>query len=144
MMPMPNQSSPKIGVAGILMRDDGRVLLAQRAHAPGTGTWAFPGGSVHVGEALKTAAVREFLEETGLEVTVGPLVHVAEIIGADTHVVVLDYLVSALHYEARAGSDAAGLQWVGADQWQALDLAPAMRNCLESAEVRSVLGWASL
>jgi 8-oxo-dGTP pyrophosphatase MutT (NUDIX family) len=43
------------------------VLLGLRAGNPGRGTWSFPGGEAKVREKLSTAAVREFQEETGVQ-----------------------------------------------------------------------------
>jgi 8-oxo-dGTP pyrophosphatase MutT (NUDIX family) len=43
------------------------VLLGLRANNPGQGTWSFPGGGAERKERLMTAAVREFKEETGIQ-----------------------------------------------------------------------------
>ena len=42
------------------------VLLIKRAIAPFRGRWAVPGGFVHLGESLESAARRELHEETGV------------------------------------------------------------------------------
>src|SRR5439155_20812974 len=55
------------GVQGILERD-GRVLLARRANDPRRGHWDLPGGFVNETESPVDALLREFAEETGLEV----------------------------------------------------------------------------
>ena len=46
----------------------------RRPRRPGTHIWHAPGGGVEPGEDDRTAAVREFLEETGRTIEVGPLV----------------------------------------------------------------------
>jgi 8-oxo-dGTP pyrophosphatase MutT (NUDIX family) len=43
------------------------VLLGLRANNPGRGQWTFPGGGAEGQEMLSTAAVREFREETGVQ-----------------------------------------------------------------------------
>jgi ADP-ribose pyrophosphatase YjhB (NUDIX family) len=42
-------------------------------HLDDAGKWSVPGGGLEWGEAPEVALVREFREETGLEVTAGPL-----------------------------------------------------------------------
>jgi 8-oxo-dGTP pyrophosphatase MutT (NUDIX family) len=43
------------------------VLLGLRANNPGKGLWTFPGGGAEGKEKLSIAAVREFREETGVQ-----------------------------------------------------------------------------
>jgi 8-oxo-dGTP diphosphatase len=57
---------PHLTVDVILRRPNGKILLVERRHAP-LGH-AFPGGFVEYGETVETAAARETLEETGIEV----------------------------------------------------------------------------
>jgi 8-oxo-dGTP diphosphatase len=57
--------------AGILLRPDGRVLLAERpAGKPWAGYWEFPGGKIELGEQPIAALARELHEELGIEVDV--------------------------------------------------------------------------
>lgn len=134
--------TPKLGVAGILRRPDGRVLFIERGNPPQAGRWAFPGGSVEFQETLQQAVIREFFEETGLVVTPVALIHVAEILDGDrVHFVVLDYVVEASQFVAHPGSDARRIQWVADGEWQSLPLAEGMRACLEAPGVRNAIGW---
>ena len=64
---------PKL-VAGALFELDGGIVLVQRDIEPGYGKWTFPGGFVERGERTESAAEREVLEETGLEVKAGEIV----------------------------------------------------------------------
>ena len=55
--------------AGVLMRPDGHVLLAQRpAGKPYEGWWEFPGGKFEPGENAEVAVTRELEEELGIRV----------------------------------------------------------------------------
>ena len=60
-------AKPALGAA-ILVEQDDRVLLVQRAHDPYLGQWMLPAGFVEYGEFAQESAVREALEETGLRV----------------------------------------------------------------------------
>ncbi|PSM39899.1 hypothetical protein C6Y14_28870 [Streptomyces dioscori] len=46
----------------------GRILMIRRSIVEGDLVWALPGGKVETGESAEQAAVRETLEETGLDV----------------------------------------------------------------------------
>ncbi len=56
---------PKVA-AGVLVEQDGKVLLVQRNNEPARGLWSFPAGFINAHEDPAEAAVRECLEETGL------------------------------------------------------------------------------
>lgn len=64
---------PKLAVA-TLIEHDGGVLLQRRTIDPGKGKWTFPSGYVDRGERVEDAAIRETLEETGLEIRLSHLV----------------------------------------------------------------------
>ncbi len=58
-------------VAGILINNEGKVLLAQRSLGKkvAPGKWHIPGGKVEEGEDIITGIEREFEEELALTVT---------------------------------------------------------------------------
>ncbi len=63
-------------VAGVIRRDDGKLLISQRmADDTLGGYWEFPGGKVDPGEQLKVALHRELKEELGVETEIGAEIH---------------------------------------------------------------------
>lgn len=67
------------GVRVIVLDEDNRILMVKHDHPERT-VWMVPGGSIEEGESSAQAAVREVLEETGLEVEIGGLIwHVEEV-----------------------------------------------------------------
>jgi len=56
--------TPVAVVDAAVIDEDGRILLIRRAD---NGKWAMPGGALEVGETAAEGAVRETLEETGVE-----------------------------------------------------------------------------
>src|SRR5262249_39788447 len=65
--------NPAVGVAVLVVNEDGRVLLGRRARGRYAGLWCVPCGYVEWGEEVRAAARREFREETGLDVEIGAL-----------------------------------------------------------------------
>ena len=64
-------SKPFVDVAaGLILRPDGALLLAQRpSDKPWAGWWELPGGKIESGETVLQALGRELKEELGIEVT---------------------------------------------------------------------------
>jgi ADP-ribose pyrophosphatase YjhB (NUDIX family) len=112
---------PAIRCVGALVHDPGgRLLLVLRANDPGAGQWSVPGGKVEAGEADDEAVRREVAEETGLSVTVGRLCGVVERPAPQGVFVIHDYLCTPVGDDAVAGSDAAEVRWVDAEEFAAL------------------------
>ena len=103
-------------VAGVIRRDDGRLLISQRlADDTLGGYWEFPGGKVEPGEDLKVALARELEEELGIQTEIGAEIH--RIVHAYP-----DRDVRLYFYDARVISgepqklEVADLRWVTLDE----------------------------
>ena len=59
--------------AGVIAVHKGNILLVQRKLNPGAGDWSLPAGFIEMDESPAEAAVRETLEETGLNVRIKKL-----------------------------------------------------------------------
>jgi ADP-ribose pyrophosphatase YjhB (NUDIX family) len=107
---------------------EGRVLLVKRRYEPLAGRWSLPGGAVEVGETLEACLVREMAEETGLDVSVGPVIEVFDRITHDHggrvayHFVLVDYLCWPIGGQLRAGSDVAEAIFADPDALEPYDL----------------------
>ena len=56
-----------LGVAGVVINEDGKWLVVKKTYSGLKGIWSLPAGFVQVGETADEAAVREVLEETGIQ-----------------------------------------------------------------------------
>jgi 8-oxo-dGTP diphosphatase len=127
---------PQVGVGAFVVKEDS-ILLVQRGREPGKGEWAIPGGKVQPGEALRTAAEREILEETGVTIEAHGFAWQFELIQRDAvgklqyHYVVLDFFARYLSGEPRPADDAVAARWVRFDELDALNLSKLTRQALD-------------
>ena len=63
--PLPNTIKPAVSVA--ILNSKNELLLLERRDS---GNWTIPGGTLEFGEDLKTCALREIKEETGLDIEI--------------------------------------------------------------------------
>ncbi len=65
-------------IAGVLLNQNGKVLLVQEKQTKAHGQWSFPAGHVDTGETIEEAAIREAKEESGYDVELDqalPVIH---------------------------------------------------------------------
>jgi len=120
-----------VGV-GVVLVENGRLLLIKRGNEPGKGLWAVPGGKVRIGETLKAAAQREAAEETGLNVDVGDVAWVGEHLTDTHHIVLIDFYAKATGGELEASDDAEEVEWVPLDSVDSYPLTPTMTDLIET------------
>ncbi|HYN36618.1 MAG TPA: NUDIX hydrolase [Actinomycetota bacterium] len=126
---------PQIAVGAIVLRED-NLLMVRRGNEPGKGLWSLPGGRVEHGEYLADALRREVSEETGLDVTVGELVGIFEVVG-ETHYVILDFFARPEgEVSPQAGDDVDEVRWVPLDEVSLLECTPRF--------VETMKGWGVL
>jgi 8-oxo-dGTP diphosphatase len=126
---------PTVAVAAIVIDDAGRVLLVRRGQPPNQGKWTVPGGKVERGERLVDAVVREVREETGVEITCGPMIAVVERLDDAWHYVILDYLARPEPGEVRAATDVVDARWVPRADLGELDTTDGLLEVIDSAFV---------
>lgn len=98
--------SIRIRAAGILVKD-GKILLV-RHEKNDKSYWLVPGGGVDFGETVEQAVIREYQEEVGLPIKVGPMVLVHDSIPLNKHRQVLNiyFMVTAEHFNIQVTQDA--------------------------------------
>jgi ADP-ribose pyrophosphatase YjhB (NUDIX family) len=93
-------------VAACIVEADGSIVLIRRANEPGFGKWALPAGFVDYDEDVEVTAVRETLEETGLEVELLDLVDAVSYVEPGKNGLVVFYRARPISGTLQAGDDA--------------------------------------
>ncbi len=132
---------PKVGVGGLILDGENRVLLVKRRFEPYSGRWSIPGGHVEFGERLEEALRRELREEVGLNVLNSRPYAVVELIvrgrerGVAFHYIIVDFLVT--NYSGSLTVDVEELEggaFFTIGEALKLDLSPSTRKLLEVLE----------
>jgi ADP-ribose pyrophosphatase YjhB (NUDIX family) len=139
---------PVVGIGGVIIDEQGRVLLIRRGSEPLRGHWSIPGGTLEIGESLQQGVARELLEETGLEVRVLDVIEVFDRIfpsepvaqgdparGPKFHYVIVDYLCERISGEAQAGSDVTDVAFATEEELEKFHLTETATRVLRKAFV---------
>jgi ADP-ribose pyrophosphatase YjhB (NUDIX family) len=109
------ETTPKhsVSVAGIVVRDDDRVLVIRRED---NGQWEAPGGVLELDESFEDGVRREVLEETGLQVTVERLTGVYK--NLTRGIVALVYRCSPADGDTHRTAEAREVRWMTREEVQ--------------------------
>jgi len=133
---------PIVGVGGVIV-DGEQVVLVKRKYEPLAHRWSIPGGTLEVGEALEVGVARELLEETGLVVSVGPVIEVFDRILRDEdgrvkyHFVLVDYLCLPIGGALQAGDDVSEAEWAHFDALAPYELTDKATEVIRMARAMS-------
>jgi 8-oxo-dGTP diphosphatase len=128
----------KLVVAGLIIGDDGRVLITQRRADQALGLqWEFPGGKVEPGEAPVAALERELREELGVGVTLARVWDVLFHAYPEFDLVMLVYPCRIVEGTPRA-VEVADLAWVAPRDLARWDILPADRPLVERLAVEKL------
>ena len=130
--------APLVGVGIICFRGDD-VLMIKRGKPPRAGAWSLPGGRQKLGETVRDCALRELVQETGVEAEVGPLVDVVDSMtrdedgGLQFHYTLVDFRADWISGDPRAGGDAADARWFAPADLAKVELWEETRRVIELA-----------
>jgi len=106
--------SPTLAASAACFRG-GKVLIAKRIKPP---LWSLPGGRIEAGETPEAAAMRELLEETGVEAEIVALAGEREVVlkdeggGIAARFKIFAYAARWRAGEAKPGPEASEIAWV--------------------------------
>lgn len=129
---------PILAASVAVFRGD-RALIATRAKPPGAGVWSLPGGVVEIGERVEEAALRELLEEVGVEARIVGFNRHVERIDRDEdgrvrhHFVVASFVGRWVAGEPRTGPEAGAVRWIDPHALGDLPTTPSLRRTLARA-----------
>jgi 8-oxo-dGTP diphosphatase len=106
-----NTPRHSVSVAGVVVRDDGRVLVVQRRD---NGHWEPPGGVLELAETFDEGVRREVAEETGVQVEVERLTGVYK--NVKRGIVALVFRCRPAAGEATATDESRRVAWFTPDE----------------------------
>src|SRR5882757_4900233 len=111
----PSMSLHSVSVAGVVVRDDGRVLVIRRTD---NGAWEAPGGVLELDEEPSAGACREVLEETGIKVDALRLTGVYK--NMTRGVVALVFLCRPVGGQERTSTESTDVRWFTREEVRSL------------------------
>lgn len=126
---------PLAGVGAVIV-NEGKMILVKRGVEPGKGKWSIPGGLVELGETVRSAAIREAKEETGLDVKIvidRPIdafdnIDIDEQGGLHYHYILIQFLTRPKSGTLKPSSDVLDAKWVPLKEVEKYDLTKPFRK----------------
>ncbi|MBI2900501.1 MAG: A/G-specific adenine glycosylase [Planctomycetes bacterium] len=130
---------PHYEIAVGVCRKAGRILVSRRREdAMLGGLWEFPGGKIRPGESPERALAREFAEEVGLRIAVGP--KIVTVPHRYSHFSVNLHAYECRHAAGRPRAlDCAEVRWVRPAELKKLAFPAANRRILQT--LKGDRGW---
>lgn len=92
-----------IGTGGIILNEQGEILLQKRRKEPEAECWSLPGGAIEYGETAENAIIREIKEETNLDcrhtLFIGYYDYILQ--NQTTHWISIFFLIQCDNYDAQ-------------------------------------------
>lgn len=129
-------SRPIVAVSGMIVNQEGKILIVRRAKPPGKGKWSLPGGAVKLGETLHQALRREIQEECHISITIEKLLGAFDRIFFDEdrkvqyHYVILDYLCRTASPQIQPATDVDAFAWIGPTDMEKYSFTPGVKEFL--------------
>ncbi|MCI4371390.1 MAG: NUDIX hydrolase [Thermoplasmata archaeon] len=128
---------PVLAVGAIVFRGES-VLLVKRAAEPNKGRWSVPGGALEVGETVKSGAVRETREETGVSVRPLRVLDAVDFIEREAqrirwHYVIVDVLCEYERGEPSPATDAVNARFLPLRELAEYDIPAAVLQIVSEA-----------
>jgi len=127
-----------VAVDGIAENENNEILLVKQRNGQ---YWTLPGGQVENGENLENALIREFKEESGIDISVGKLICISSNVG--THEghngyetvptkVIFSFICEFKGGELRTSDETIETRWVPKDKIFDYISLPAFRKRFEA------------
>lgn len=148
-MPDTTAVTQRIAMKGVIVNDDGKVLILREAktydEGTNTGRYHFPGGRLNAGEPYLEGLNREIQEETGLTVQAGRPVFVGEwfpVIREVPNQIVAVFLACKTNAtDVRLSEEHDAYEWVSAIDLGRYDLMPPDDEVLETFFSKPAGAW---
>jgi len=137
------------GVYGIYVEDN-RLLVIHKNGGPYKYRFDLPGGSLEEGESLSEAMVREFKEETGIEIEIVEQIGITDFLlpwkwkgYTDVHHIAVFYKVRKIGGEISVpeefeGQDSLGAEWVNRQDISEDNASPLVLKAMEWLETNDL------
>ena len=131
---MNEQAYYRVSVKGIVIDDDGRILLSKESN----GMWEMMGGGLDHGEDPIACLKREIFEETGLEVTYispSPLYFITTLRhDRDSYVANVIYQIKLKNLDFVPSDECQELRFFNTEEMRRVELYPNVQKLLEILE----------